>query len=75
MRKGDILLLYTDGITEASDEHRQLFGEQRLINLLRLHKSKSPKEICQYILQEVQTYSRNAEYSDDRTLVVIKRSR
>jgi len=75
MRKGDILLLYTDGITEAADEHRQLFGEQRLINLLRLHKSKSPKEICQYILQEVQTYSRNAEYSDDRTLVVIKRSR
>ncbi len=75
MRKGDILLLYTDGITEAPDEHRQLFGEQRLVNLLRLHKAKSPREICQYILQEVQTYCRNAEYSDDRTLVVIKRSR
>jgi sigma-B regulation protein RsbU (phosphoserine phosphatase) len=75
MRKGDILLLYTDGITEAPDEHQQLFGEQRLINLLKLHKSKSPKEICQYILQEVQTYCRNGEYSDDRTLVVVKRSR
>ncbi len=75
MRKGDILLLYTDGITEAPDEQRQLFGEQRLVNLLRLHKLKSPKEICQHILQEVQTYARNAEYSDDRTLVVIKRSR
>jgi sigma-B regulation protein RsbU (phosphoserine phosphatase) len=75
MRKGDILLLYTDGITEAPDEHRQLFGEQRLVNLLRIHKSKSPREICQYILQEVQTYSRSGEYSDDRTVVVIKKTR
>ncbi len=75
MHKGDILLLYTDGITEAHDESGHLFGEQRLINLLRLHKAKSPKEICQHILQEVQTYCRNAEYSDDRTLVVVKRSR
>jgi sigma-B regulation protein RsbU (phosphoserine phosphatase) len=75
MRKGDILLLYTDGITEAPDENRQLFGEERLVSLLKLHKSKSPKEICHYILQEVQTYCRNGEYSDDRTLVVIKRSR
>jgi sigma-B regulation protein RsbU (phosphoserine phosphatase) len=75
MRKGDILLLYTDGITEASNEHRELFGEQRLVDLLKLHKSKSPKEICQQILQEVQTYGRDAEYSDDRTLVVVKRSR
>ena len=75
MRKGDILLLYTDGITEAADEHRRLFGEERLVNLLRLHRSKSPKEICQHILQEVQTYCRNAEYSDDRTLVVVRRSR
>jgi sigma-B regulation protein RsbU (phosphoserine phosphatase) len=75
MRKGDILLLYTDGITEAPDENRQLFGEQRLVNLLRIHKLKSPKEICQYILQEVQIYSRSGEYSDDRTLVVIKKTR
>lgn len=75
MRKGDVLLLYTDGITEAHDEHGKLFGEQRLVNLLRIHKTASPREICQHILQEVQTYCRNGEYSDDRTLVVVKRSR
>jgi sigma-B regulation protein RsbU (phosphoserine phosphatase) len=75
MRKGDILLLYTDGITEASNERQELFGEQRLVELLRLHKSKSPKEICLQILQEVQTYGRDAAYSDDRTLVAVKRSR
>jgi len=75
MRKGDILLLYTDGITEASNERQELFGEQRLVELLRLHKSKSPKEICLQILQEVQTYGRDAVYSDDRTLVAVKRSR
>jgi sigma-B regulation protein RsbU (phosphoserine phosphatase) len=75
MRKGDILLLYTDGITEATDEQAKMFGEERLINTLREHKSKSPKEICQHILQNVQVFSRIPEYSDDKTIVVIKRNR
>jgi sigma-B regulation protein RsbU (phosphoserine phosphatase) len=75
MKKGDILLLYTDGITEAPDENQQLFGEQRLITLLREYKSKSPKEISQQILQAVQTFSHMPTYSDDKTVVVIKRSR
>jgi sigma-B regulation protein RsbU (phosphoserine phosphatase) len=75
MKKGDILVLYTDGITEANDEQQKMFGEDRLINVLREHNSKSPKEICQYILQAVQIFSRVHEYSDDKTVVVIKRSR
>jgi sigma-B regulation protein RsbU (phosphoserine phosphatase) len=75
MRKGDILLLYTDGITEATDEQAKMFGEERLTNTLREHKSKSPKEICQQILQNVQMFSRIPQYSDDKTIVVIKRNR
>jgi sigma-B regulation protein RsbU (phosphoserine phosphatase) len=75
MRKGDILLLYTDGITEARNENREMFGEQRLSSILRQRKGLSPKEICQHILQEVQTFGRLPEYADDKTLVVIKRSR
>jgi len=75
MKKGDILLLYTDGITEASDENQQLFGEQRLTAVLREYKSKSPKEISLQILQAVQTFSSITSYSDDKTVVVIKRSR
>ena len=75
MKKGDVLLLYTDGIVEAQNERQELYGEQRLTDMLRKHRTKSPKEICQLILENVQVYNRFPEYSDDKTLVVIKRTR
>ncbi len=75
MKRGDTLLLYTDGIVEAPNESGEMYGEQRLIRALREYKTKTPKEVCVQILQEVQTFSRMPAYSDDKTLVVIKRSR
>jgi len=75
MNKGDVLLMYTDGIVEATNEREGMYGEQRLIKALREHHLKTPKELCALILQEVQVYSKDADYSDDKTLVVIKRAR
>ncbi len=75
MNKGDTLLLYTDGITEASNENREMYGEQRLIEKLKEHRSNTPREICRLILEDVQLHNRLVEFSDDKTLVVIKRTR
>ena len=75
MAKGDLLLLYTDGITEASNEREGMYGEQRLVQALRENRGKTPREVCAAILEEVQLFSKDAEYSDDKTLVVIKRLR
>lgn len=75
MKKGDVLLMYTDGIVEAHNEQQEIYGEQRLVEALRKHMSRSPKELCQLVLEEVQIFSRAATYSDDKTLVAIKRSR
>lgn len=75
MDRGDILLLYTDGISDAANERRELYGEQRLIAKLRELKLKTPREICQLILEDVQQHNRLVEFSDDKTLVVIKRTR
>jgi sigma-B regulation protein RsbU (phosphoserine phosphatase) len=75
MKPGDILLLYTDGIVEAANERQEMFGEHRLIHIMRENRRCSPKELCQAILQEVQIHNRLVEYSDDKTVVVIKRSR
>lgn len=75
MQQGDILLLYTDGITEATNEMREQYGEPRLIAKLRDLRSKSPKQICQLILEAVQLHNKLDEFSDDKTLVAIKRSR
>jgi sigma-B regulation protein RsbU (phosphoserine phosphatase) len=73
MRKGDILLFYTDGITEATNENAEMYGEQRLISLLKENRSRTPKELCQLILEDVQLHNRLVEYSDDKTVLVIKR--
>jgi serine phosphatase RsbU (regulator of sigma subunit) len=75
MKKGDVLLLYTDGITEAADERGEMYGEERLIAKLREYRGRGPREICQLILEDVQVFNRLRSYSDDKTIVLIKRSR
>jgi phosphoserine phosphatase RsbU/P len=73
MHPGDILLLYTDGITEAQNKDDLFYGEERLCNIIRENHNSTPKEIAQEILQDVQTFSAESPYNDDKTLVVIKR--
>jgi len=75
MNRGDVLLLYTDGIVEATNEKKEMYGEQRLVRKLRELKARTPREVAQQILEDVQIFNRLTEYSDDKTLVVIKRSR
>jgi sigma-B regulation protein RsbU (phosphoserine phosphatase) len=73
--QGDVLLLYTDGIVEAADVNFRLYGEDRLKQKLLQVKDLAPREITEAILEEVQQFSAQAPYSDDKTLVAIKRVR
>jgi phosphoserine phosphatase RsbU/P len=75
MRRGDFMLLYTDGIVEASNEKGEFYGEARLVEKLKLYRKRTPRELCQLILEDVQIFSRLTEYADDKTLVAIRRSR
>ena len=75
LNKGDLMLMYTDGIVEAANEQGEMYGEARLVHTLKQHRKRNPREICQRILEEVQTFNKMAEYSDDKTLVAIKRTR
>ena len=75
MKRGDILVLYTDGITEAANEAGEMYGEQRLINIVKANRTRSSKELCQLILEEVQMHNRSVEYSDDKTILVIKKTK
>lgn len=69
----DIMLLYTDGITEAMNVNKEMFGEERLTEKLLEYRHLSAKEITQKILEDVQTYSAQAPFADDKTIVTIKR--
>lgn len=71
--KDDILVLYSDGIVEATDKNFEFYGEEQLQKIIEKYHSSSSKEICEHIIQDVQTFSAQAAYSDDKTVVVIKR--
>ncbi len=69
---GDILLLYTDGITEAMNAKNEEFGEERLIATLKANKDKNVYDIRKAIIQEVQKFSARKAQDDDMTLLVCK---
>jgi sigma-B regulation protein RsbU (phosphoserine phosphatase) len=70
---GDVLCLYTDGVTEAMDARRQLFGEERLHAVLRANARGTPDDVLNAILNAVHDFSAVGPQADDITLVVIKR--
>jgi serine phosphatase RsbU (regulator of sigma subunit) len=72
---GDVLCLYTDGVTEAMDARRQLFGEDRLIEVLRHTATLTPDQIVRRILDAVHAFAAGSPQNDDITIVVLKRDR
>ena len=71
--KGDVLLLYSDGITESADEKFEPYGDEKLLSKLKSLVKLTPKDIALGILDDVIKYSKNGKYSDDMTLVIIKK--
>jgi phosphoserine phosphatase RsbU/P len=71
--KGDILLIYTDGVSEAMDVQGNEFSEARLMQKLKEMKKRNAKEITSAILQDVLAFNAHGKYSDDKTIVVVKR--
>ncbi|MCK9579827.1 MAG: SpoIIE family protein phosphatase [Methanoregula sp.] len=72
IRHGDLLVLYTDGVTEAFNEKDEYFGEERLMDCISRHRSRPAKEIMDTLLEEIRAFSGAAPQSDDITLVVIR---
>jgi sigma-B regulation protein RsbU (phosphoserine phosphatase) len=72
-QKNDILLLFSDGVTETTDTKFNQYGDEKLIKKLKKVSSLSSKEIVISILEDVVKYSKNGSYTDDKTLVVIKK--
>ena len=68
---GDIMALYTDGITESFNEAGEEFGEQHLIKALRQHRELSPRLMLAAILEEVRQFSPHEQH-DDITLIIAK---
>lgn len=72
LAKGDVLFLYTDGVTEAMNEQDELYGERRLQEVLNKVKDKSMEEICQAVREDVALFVGRAPQSDDITMLAFR---
>jgi sigma-B regulation protein RsbU (phosphoserine phosphatase) len=70
--KGDVLVFYTDGITEAMNERSDLFGDSRLSGLLTEHGHLDTADLRERILREIESFVGVADQHDDMTMVLIK---
>ncbi len=73
LNTGDLLVGYTDGITENQNGEGRFFGEDRLANLIRSNLSLSATALQDILIEDVQDYSGTTQLFDDMTLLVVKR--
>ena len=76
MRPGDMLVLYTDGVTEtrpagAPPDERIEFGTDRLLEVARAHQGKTAAEVVAAIFARLDEWSGGAAPQDDRTMIVV----
>jgi serine phosphatase RsbU (regulator of sigma subunit) len=72
LRRGDIFLFFTDGLSEAMNGRSELFGESRLRDIIEGVEGLTSEEIKERILGEIRTFVGDAAPHDDMTLVVLK---
>jgi serine phosphatase RsbU (regulator of sigma subunit) len=70
LQPGDVLLLYTDGITEATDSELDMFGEERLVRLLCEHATAGAAAILAAAKRELRTFTGRERYDDDVSILV-----
>ena len=70
---GAVLVIYSDGITEAMNKNEEEFGEEKLINMIKENMNLSVPDLINLIFNTVNKHAGTAEQMDDMTLVVLKR--
>ncbi|NOX33497.1 MAG: SpoIIE family protein phosphatase [Deltaproteobacteria bacterium] len=73
IQAGDLLFLYTDGLTDAENEKGEMFGEDRLYQTLLDFHHLSASEIHELIINKVQEFRGTAQQNDDITMIILKR--
>lgn len=69
---GDLLLIFSDGMSEAQNARDEEYGETRLAEFARTHRDLAADELCRRIFDEIDEWSGEQERGDDQTLVIVK---
>ena len=72
LNPGDKLFLYTDGVPEATDEEKQMFGTEHMLEALNRHKGDTPDKILKSVHKAVDAFVGNAEQFDDLTMLCLE---
>lgn len=73
LNRGDKIILYTDGITEAFDSERRIFGEESFLELIHAHSALPPGKFCDSVLDAISTFTgATASFNDDITILAIE---
>lgn len=72
LNAGQTLLLYTDGLTEAENSEKELYGDERMIALLSKNADCSPKEMIERLKESVAEFTTGVDQSDDLTMLCLR---
>jgi sigma-B regulation protein RsbU (phosphoserine phosphatase) len=73
LQSNDLLVFFTDGITEPENEYGEMFGEDRLSDLVARNAHRSEEEIIDLVLESVRRFARAGEAQDDMTILLARR--
>ena len=73
LRSGDLLVCYTDGITEPENEYGEMFGEERLIELVAKNADRDEAQIIESVMEAVRQWTGVPELSDDMTVLLARK--
>jgi sigma-B regulation protein RsbU (phosphoserine phosphatase) len=73
LRSGDLLVCYTDGVTEPENEYGEMFGEERLIDLVAKNSERDEAQIIESVMENVRQWTGVPELSDDMTVLLARK--
>ncbi|MDR1329763.1 MAG: PP2C family protein-serine/threonine phosphatase, partial [Oscillospiraceae bacterium] len=71
LEPNDVLYLYTDGVTEADNEAKELYGERRLLETMNKNKNRGIKDLCAGVREDMALFADGALQADDITMLAI----
>ncbi len=72
LQKDDLIILYTDGITEAKNSFGEEYGYKKLSEVVKIYKDEPPTALMHLIIKDVKTFTGGGAAEDDITLIVLK---
>ena len=72
LKPGDLFFIYSDGVSEAMNEKRELFGEEGILTAAQKRGGNDPKAFVEAVLDEIVAYRGTMPQSDDITMLAVR---